>query len=135
MSKSTVTRLFIVAIVTFVAAWILVIIAAGLAFAQGAIVFGGPDVVTLNAGAFAPTTAVLVIAAIVGAIGTILGVLSWIGALLTTAQLEDKTWFVLLLLLGLWNFGVVAMIAYVIAGPDPARQGAPAHSVATTSGP
>jgi len=45
---------------------------------------------------------------------------SWIGALLNTIQLEDKTWFVLLLVLGLFSFGFVAMIAYVIAGPDGA---------------
>ena len=46
------------------------------------------------------------------------------GALLNTAQLEDKTWFIVLLVLGLLSFGLVAMIAYVIGGPDgtgPAR--------------
>ena len=43
---------------------------------------------------------------------------SWVGAVLNTARLEDKTWFVVLLLLGLVSFGFVAMIAYVIAGPD-----------------
>jgi hypothetical protein len=45
---------------------------------------------------------------------------AWIGALLNTAQLDDKTWFVVLLLLGLFSFGLLAMIAYVIAGPDGA---------------
>jgi hypothetical protein len=47
---------------------------------------------------------------------------AWIGALINTAQLPDKAWFVLLLVLGLLSFGFIAMVAYVIAGPD----GAPA---------
>ena len=56
--------------------------------------------------------------------------MSWIGALLNTAQLESKAWFVALLLLGIFNFGFFAMIAYLIAGPDGtttvARHSAPA---------
>jgi hypothetical protein len=41
--------------------------------------------------------------------------------LLNTAELTDKTWFIILLVLGLFSFGLVAMIAYVIAGPDGHR--------------
>ena len=44
--------------------------------------------------------------------------MSWIGALLNTWQLESKAWFLGLLLLGIFNFGFFAMVAYVIAGPD-----------------
>ena len=44
--------------------------------------------------------------------------MSWIGALLNTSQLESKAWFLALLLLGIFNFGFFAMIAYLIAGPD-----------------
>ena len=47
---------------------------------------------------------------------------SSIGALLNTWQLEDKAWFASLLALGLVGFGVVAMIAYVVAGPDGTKQ-------------
>ena len=54
--------------------------------------------------------------------GFIGGLVSWIGALLNTAALDDKTWFIVLLVLGLFSFGLIAMIAYVIGGPD----GAPA---------
>ena len=50
-----------------------------------------------------------------GAIG---GLVSWIGALLNTWRLESKTWFAVLLLLGIFNLGFFAMIAYLIAGPD-----------------
>jgi hypothetical protein len=31
-------------------------------------------------------------------------------------------WFIILLVLGLVSFGLVAMIAYVIAGPDGTKQ-------------
>ena len=42
------------------------------------------------------------------------GLVSWIGALLNTAELEDKSWFLLLLVLGLLRFGIVAMLAYIV---------------------
>ena len=54
--------------------------------------------------------------------GLIGGLVSWIGALLNTSRSEDKTWFSVLLVLGLVSFGLVAMIAYVIAGPDGTEQ-------------
>ena len=60
--------------------------------------------------------------AIVG--GLIAGLVSWIGALLNTWQLESKAWFIGLLLLGIFNFGFFAMVAYVIAGPDGKRAAA-----------
>jgi membrane protein implicated in regulation of membrane protease activity len=43
---------------------------------------------------------------------------AWIGAVLNTAQLPDKTWFVVLLVVGLV---FIATVAYVIAGPDGSR--------------
>ena len=67
--------------------------------------------------------------------GLIGGLVSWIGALLNTSQLESRTWFIGLLLLGIFNLGILAMIAYVIAGPDgsteatsPRRSQAPASA-------
>jgi hypothetical protein len=54
--------------------------------------------------------------------GFIGGLMSWIGALLKTAQLEDKTWFIFLIVLGLFSFGLVAMNTYVIIGPDGTKQ-------------
>ena len=58
------------------------------------------------------------VAAGVALVGAMIGgLVSWIGALLNTSQLESKTWF-LVLLLGIFNFGFFAMIAYVLVGPD-----------------
>jgi hypothetical protein len=50
--------------------------------------------------------------------GLVSGLVAWIGALLNTWQLESKTWFAVLLLTGIFNFGFIAMVAYVIGGPD-----------------
>ena len=63
--------------------------------------------------------------------GMIAGLVSWIGALLNTSQLESKTWFLVLLLLGIFSFGVIAMLAYVIAGPDGALEPAPGPAQAS----
>jgi hypothetical protein len=119
MSKPIIVRFFAGSVIAIVAGLMLMFVAGWLAFASDALVLDGPDVVGAQANGW--TVAMIVVGgvaliAIVG--GWIGGLVSWIGALLDTAQLEDKTWFVLLLVLGLLSFGLVAMIAYVIAGPD-----------------
>ena len=43
---------------------------------------------------------------------------AWVGAVINAAQLKDKTWFIILLVTGLLSFGFIAMIIYLIAGPD-----------------
>jgi hypothetical protein len=119
MSKQTVVRLFWASVITIVAGLILALVAVWLAFASGAFVMDGPDVVGIKGNGWtlgmAVTAGIALLAVVAGAVG---GLVSWIGALLNTAQLTDKTWFVLLLVLGLCSFGLVGMIAYVIAGPD-----------------
>jgi hypothetical protein len=135
MPKSLVDRLFIVAMVAVFAGWVVAIIAIIAALAGGAVVIGGPNAVTVHGESFALAAVVLAIASLLVTGGTITGVASWIGALLNTARLDDKTWFVLLLVLGIWSFGFVAMIAYVIAGPDSSGRDATVSGVATAPGP
>lgn len=122
VSKATVTRLFVGSVVAVVAGIILGFVAVIAALGSDILVMDGPDVVGIELNAVGWSLIVLVAAAglamIGGAIG---GLISWIGALLNTAELADKTWFVVLLVLGLLSFGLVAMIAYVIAGPDGHR--------------
>ena len=123
MSKKNVTRLFVGALVAVGAGVVLGIVALWAALASDAIDVGGNDVIDVNGGSGAWTALGLVIVgslAIVG--GSIAAVVSWIGALLNTWQLQDKMWFASLLGLGLLGFGVVAMIAYVVAGPDGTKQ-------------
>ncbi|HZA71335.1 MAG TPA: hypothetical protein VE476_00320 [Propionibacteriaceae bacterium] len=123
MSKPTVVKLFTGSVIAVVAGILLAFGAVWAAYASGVFVMSGPDVVGIEPTPFAWTMvglAVLAALAIIG--GLIGGLVSWIGALLNTAQVEDKTWFVLLLVLGLFSFGLVAMIAYAIAGPDGTRR-------------
>jgi hypothetical protein len=119
MSKRNVTRLFVGAIVAVGLGLALGIAALWAALASDAIDVGGSYVVHLNGGSGAWTALGLVL---VGSLATLVGivaaVMSWAAALLNTWQLDDKAWFGSLLALGLLGFGVVAMIAYVVAGPD-----------------
>jgi hypothetical protein len=122
MSKASVTRLFIGAALVVVAGFVIGVAALGAALLGGAITIGGPNVVSVDGGAFAGMVVWLVVASVVIAGGTVAAIASWIGALLNTAQLEDKTWFVVLLVLGLFSFGWLGMIAYVVAGPDGSQR-------------
>lgn len=119
MSKATVTRLFIGSVIAAGAGAILLIIAVGLAQANGLFIMNGTNVVGVQGGPLALALLALGIAGGLAIVGAMIGgLLSWIGALLNTSQLESKAWFLVLLLLGIFNFGFFAMIAYVMAGPD-----------------
>lgn len=122
MSKATITKLFVGGIVAVVAGIVLAAVAFLWAYGAGAFVMSGPDVVAINGTGFTAgliAAGIVAVLAIVG--GAIAGLVSWIGALINTVALEDKTWFVVLLVLGLMSFGFIAMIAYAIAGPDSTR--------------
>jgi hypothetical protein len=121
--KKTITRLFVGALATFGAGLVLGVAALWAALASDAIDLGGSHLVDVNGGSGAWTALGLVVVgslAILG--GTVVAVVSWIAALVNTWQLEDKLWFGALLALGLLGFGVIAMIAYVVAGPDGTKQ-------------
>jgi hypothetical protein len=119
MIKATITRLFIGGGLAIVTGAIVAVIAIGIAIANDVFVIDGPDVVGVKGGALAVS---LLGVAIVGSFavmgGLIAGLVSWIGALMNTWQLDSKAWFMALLLLGIFNFGFFAMIAFLVAGPD-----------------
>jgi hypothetical protein len=119
MSKKNVTQLFVGALIAGGVGLVLGIAALWAALASDAIDIGGSDVIDVNGGSGAWAALGLgIVGSLVILAGTIAAVVSWIGALFNTWQLEDKIWFGSLLALGLFGFGVVAMIAYVVAGPD-----------------
>ncbi len=119
MSKSTISRLFVGGLIAVIAGVVLAIAALAVAIFGGAFVMDGPDVAGLQPTPYAWALVIFGMIAVVALIGgSIAGLVAWIGALINTAELEDKTWFVLLLVLGLLSFGLVAMLAYVIGGPD-----------------
>jgi hypothetical protein len=119
VSKATVTRLFIGSLIAAGAGIVVTLAAVWLAFANGVFVMNGQQVVGIQS---SPAAWSLLGLALVGVLaiagGAISGLISWIGALLNTWHVESKAWFVGLLLLGIFNFGFFAMVAYVIAGPD-----------------
>jgi hypothetical protein len=119
MTKATISRIFIGSVLAVVAGTILAIAAATIAFVNGVFIMDGPDVVGVHGTGLAWTMVGFgILAGLVVVGGFVGGLISWIGALLNTAQLDDKVWFLILLLLGIWSLGIFAMIAYVIAGPD-----------------
>jgi hypothetical protein len=123
MPKQKVTRLFFAAIAAFGAGLVLGVAALWTALASDAIDVGGSDLIDVHGGSAAWTALGLgVVASLAMLVGTAVAVVSWIAALLNTWQLEEKLWFVSLLALGLLGLGVVAMIAYVVAGPDGTKQ-------------
>jgi hypothetical protein len=119
MSKATVIRLFIGAGLAIIAGSVLGIIAVSIAIASNTFVMSGSDIVGLRGSALAWLSLGLGLAGIVAFLGGLTaGLVAWIGALLNTWQLESKAWFIGLLLLGIFNLGFFAMVAYVLAGPD-----------------
>jgi hypothetical protein len=119
VSKATVTRLFIGSLIAAGAGIVVMVAAVWLAFANDVFVLNGQQVVDIQntpAAWWLLGVALIGVLAIAG--GAISGLISWIGALLNTWRVESKAWFVGLLLLGIFNFGFFAMVAYVIAGPD-----------------
>ena len=119
MTKSTVTRNFIGSVIAIVGG--VVLLAAGLfvGYVNGVFIMRGPDVVGIHSSAFTWSMAGLAIIGVLAIIGGALAqFVAWIGAVLNTSRLDDKTWFIVLLVLGLLSFGFIAMLVYVIAGPD-----------------
>jgi hypothetical protein len=104
MSKSTVVKLFWGSLIGLVAGLVLMGTTFALAISNDIFVMNGPDVAGIKSGALSWT--------LLGLMG--LAVL----ILLFAAQLPDKTWFVVLLVVGLLGLVFIATVAYVIAGPD-----------------
>jgi hypothetical protein len=126
VSKATVTRLFIGSAIAAIAGAILAIAAVWIAIANDVFVMNGQDIVGVQGGTLAWLLLGLGVIGGLAFTGAMIGgLVSWIGALLNTSQLESKGWFLLLLLLGIFSFGLIGMIAYLIAGPDGTREAAP----------
>jgi hypothetical protein len=134
MAKATVTKVFLVGALAAIAGAIGAIAAVWIGIANDVFVMNGSDVVALSWSTLTWSLAGIgVVAALAIAAGAVAGLVAWIGALLNLSQLESKTWFVVLLLLGIFNLGILGMIAYLIAGPDGTSAAAP-RRVPTTVG-
>jgi hypothetical protein len=128
MTKPTVTRTWIAGLVIFALGLIVAGLSVGLMLAYGGIFTAAPngsgyDFVPRYDAFFGTMVFLIVVGGIAAAVGGFVQLAAWIGALVNTYQLQDKTWFVVLLWGGVLGFafgllGFAAMVAYVIAGPD-----------------
>jgi hypothetical protein len=119
MRKTTIVKLFVGSLIGLAAAIALFLVAGALAMTSGAFVMNGPDVVGVQPDAFGWSMIGLATIAVLALVTAgVVQFVAWIGAVLNTVQLEDKMWFIVLLVLGLMSLAFPAMIAYVIAGPD-----------------
>ena len=122
VTKPTITRLFVGGALAVVAGFILAIASVWIAFADDVFVMNGADIVGLRGSALAWLLLGFgVIGGLTMLAGAVVGVVSSIGALLNTWQLENKAWFVVLLALAILSLGFIGMIAYVLVGPDGTR--------------
>lgn len=132
MSKRNVVKIFVASLVAIAGSLVLLFTAAGLAYANDVFVMDGSDVVGVRDTAFGRWMLMLAIVAAATLLGGVVAqFVAWIGALVNTAQLADKTWFVILLVTGLLSLGFIPMIVYLVAGPaDPPPLPAPAPAPA-----
>jgi hypothetical protein len=90
-----------------------------LAINSDILIMSGSDVTGVRSGTLAWTLLGLcALAVLLLLFAAVTHFVAWIGAVLNTAQLPDKTWFVALLVVGLLGLVFIATVAYVIAGPD-----------------
>ncbi|HET7473710.1 MAG TPA: hypothetical protein VFJ71_11340, partial [Candidatus Limnocylindrales bacterium] len=121
MTKPAIARLFFGSLVAIIGGFVLLGVAAIWAFGAGLIVVNETGVVLGGTG-LVGNLGLIVLMIVGGAIALLVGgigqFVAWIAAMVNTSHLDDKTWFVLLLVLGLFSLGFVAMLVYVLAGPD-----------------
>lgn len=144
MTKSAVVRTWIGGLVLLAVGLLMAGISIGLMLAYGGTFTQAPagngyDFVPSYDGFFWTTIWVLVAGCFAAAVGGLVQLAAWIGALANTYRLQDKTWFAVLLAGGLLGFafgplGFAAMVAYLIAGPDGMAAGQP-RSLAPASRP
>jgi len=122
MTKSMIVKLFWGSLIGLVAGLVLMGITVALAINNHIFVMSGPDVTGIKSGALSWTLLGLMgLAVLLLLFAAVAHFVAWIGAVLNTAHLSDKTWCVVLLVVGLLGLVFIATVAYVIAGPDGLR--------------
>lgn len=145
MRKPTITKTWITGLIIFVVGLIIGGVSLGLMFAYGgsfapSVSGQGQDFYPYLDGTFWTTVTFASLGFLIAAIGGIVQITAWIGSLINTYQLQDKTWFAVMLAGGLIGLafslvGLAAMIAYVIAGPDGMAPEAAQRPPTTPTGP
>jgi hypothetical protein len=150
MTKPTITSTWVAGLVVLAAGLALAGISLGLMLAYGGTFTAAPsgngyDFVPRFDNVFSTTVGFLVLGFTVAVVGGIVQLAAWVGALINTNRIADKTWFSVLLIGGLLGLalapvGFAAMVAYLVAGPDgmlvqqqPATPGRPHATLAPTT--
>ncbi|HET9111648.1 MAG TPA: hypothetical protein VFN78_12545 [Ktedonobacterales bacterium] len=128
MRKPQITRLWLIGVIVSVAGLIVAGISMGLMFGYGgeyvrATSGNGYDFTPHTDSFFWTTVAFMIVGGVIALGGGVAQLVAWVGALVNTYAIPDRTWFVVLLVGGLIGlaFGLAqlaVMIAYVVAGPD-----------------
>jgi hypothetical protein len=135
MTKSLIVKLFWGSLIGLIAGLVLVGVAGALAIGNDIFVMSGPDVTGVKSGVLTWTLlGLLVLAILISLFAAVAQFVAWIGAVLNTAQLPDKTWFVVLLVVGVLGLAFIATLAYVIAGPDALKAKEEASAQARAGG-
>jgi hypothetical protein len=126
MTKSTITRTWVAGLAILAAGLVIGGISIGLMLAYGFTAApngDGYDFVPSTGNFFWTTVGFTVLGFTAAAVGGIVQLAAWVGAMINTNRIADKTWFSVLLIGGLLGLvfapiGFAAMLAYVVAGPD-----------------
>lgn len=128
MRKPTITMIWLIGVAVTVVGLIIAGVATGLMLANGGTYVpsangNGYDFVPRADGYFWTTVAFIAVGCLIALAGIVAQLVAWVGAVVNTSALRDKTWFYVLLIGGLIGlaFGLTqfaVMLAYIIAGPD-----------------
>jgi hypothetical protein len=118
MTRTTIATLFIGSTIAFVVGAVIATVTTVTAVANGAIEIGGPQIVALHGGPIGAAIAAYAVASLFGVGGSIALFASWLGAVLNTWRLDDKTWFTGILGAGLVGLAWIATAGYLAMGPD-----------------
>ncbi len=131
MRKSTITRIWLTGVIAMVAGFVVAGISVGVMLTNGGSYTPAPsgsgyDFTPALNSVFWTSVGFIVIGGVAAIAGGIAQLVAWVGALVNTYPLQDRTWFVVLLVGGVLSLAVglaqiAVMIAYVIAGPDGAE--------------
>ena len=123
MSKGVITKTWLGGMVALAIGFVIAASATGLMLAYGGTFKSAPsgngyDFVPTLDGFFWSMVGLICVGGFLAIGGAIVQFVAWIGALVNSYQLRDKLWFALTLILGLIGFGLIVMIAYIVAAPD-----------------
>ena len=129
MTRTTIVKTWIAGLVALAAGLLIVGVSVGAMLAYGGHFEPAPygsngyDFVPSLDSTFWTAVAFIVLGGVAAFIGWAVQLVAWVGAVMNTSRLADKTWFSMLLIGGLVGVvfapvGFAVMVAYAIGGPD-----------------